>query len=64
MKGLVFGDIFISDRSILLIIGTFLLKLFTILDPGDTLCEVQCFCLTKLKKKKWRRKIKIWLIQQ
>ena len=58
MKGLVFGDIFISDRSILLIIGTFLLKLFTILDPGDTLCEVQCFCLTKFKKKSGEEKLK------
>ena len=28
----------------------FLLTLFTILDPGDTLCDVQCFYLTKFFK--------------
>ena len=60
MKGLLFGDIFFSDINTI-IIGTFLLRLFTILDQEDTLCDVQCFCLTKLFKKK-RSKIKIWTI--
>ena len=49
-----------SLTSILFIIGMYLLRLFTFLDPGDALCDVQCFCLTKLKKiiKKKKKKIK------
>ncbi len=58
MKGLVFGDIFISDINII-IIGMFLLRLFSILDLGEgEHCDVQCFCLTKLKGGKNEEKLK------